>query len=186
MTRRKRRHRVDSPTTVQLYAHEPYFSRSELFGQGWTVDWQRHWVGLTALLAGGAGREEIVPGVTHRGDDIGRWLTRQTRDWAQLNEEQQQRLAALGVKPAARPQKASARSGPKAGAGKGSDAFTRGVAALAQYIQREEKTVVGRGHVEELPDGTTVRLGVFLSNQKSRRDRLCEDQLAALGLEWAG
>jgi len=33
-----------------------------------------------------------------------------------------------------------------------------------------------------------VRLGVFLSNQKSRRDRLSEDQLtqlANLGLEWA-
>ncbi|MDX2733451.1 hypothetical protein [Streptomyces sp. PA03-2a] len=48
--------------------------------------------------------------------------------------------------------------------------------------------MVGRQHVEELPDGTPVRLGVFLSNQKSRRDRLTEDQLAAfanLGLEWA-
>ncbi|MFE7332641.1 helicase associated domain-containing protein [Streptomyces sp. NPDC057565] len=159
---------------------------------GWTVDWQRHWVGLTALLAAGAGLGEIVPGVTHRGDDIGRWTARQTRDWAQLNEEQQQRLAALGVKPAARPQKATARTNAKVGAGtgaaRGSEAFQRGVAALKQYIQREEKTVVGRGHVEELPDGTSVRLGVFLSNQKSRRDRLTEDQLATLaelGYHWA-
>jgi hypothetical protein len=64
----------------------------------------------------------------------------------------------------------------------------RGVAALAQYIQREGKTVVGRQHVEELPDGTSVRLGVFLSNQKNRRDRLSEQQLAALaklGYHWA-
>ncbi|MFE4925201.1 hypothetical protein [Streptomyces sp. NPDC056661] len=45
--------------------------------------------------------------------------------------------------------------------------------------------MVGRQHVEELPDGTTVRLGVFLSNQRSRRDQLSEQQLAALGLEWA-
>ncbi|MFF7581289.1 hypothetical protein ACFZBE_41290 [Streptomyces sp. NPDC008061] len=52
----------------------------------------------------------------------------------------------------------------------------------------QKKTVVGRGHVEELPDGTSVRLGVFLSNQKTRRDRLAEDQLAqlaTLGLAWA-
>ncbi|WP_323181300.1 hypothetical protein [Streptomyces sp. NBC_00154] len=66
--------------------------------------------------------------------------------------------------------------------------LTRGVVARQQYIAREGKHVVGRGHVEELPDGTTVRSGVFLSNQKSRRDRLTDDQLAqlaALGLEWA-
>ncbi|WP_158716122.1 hypothetical protein [Streptomyces sp. NRRL B-24720] len=44
--------------------------------------------------------------------------------------------------------------------------------------------MAGRQHVEELPDGTTVRLGVFLSNQKNRRDR-SEQQLAALGYDWA-
>ncbi|MFE7394844.1 helicase associated domain-containing protein [Streptomyces sp. NPDC057582] len=97
-------------------------------------------------------------------------------------------LVELGVKPAARPQKAAARASANAGAAKDSDAFTRGVAALAQYIAREGKTVVGRGHVEKLPDGTTVRLGVFLSNQKTRRHRLTEQQLAALanlGHHWA-
>ncbi|GHB31994.1 hypothetical protein GCM10010346_64150 [Streptomyces chryseus] len=85
-------------------------------------------------------------------------------------------------------QKAPARAGAKAGAAKGSDAFTRGLAALKQYIAREGKTVVGRQHVEELPDGTSVRLGVFLSNHKNRRDRLSEQQLTALadlGLDWA-
>ncbi|WP_266991529.1 helicase associated domain-containing protein [Streptomyces sp. NBC_01669] len=92
------------------------------------------------------------------------------------------------MKPAARPQKTAAQTNAKTGAAKGSDAFTRGVAALTQYIQHEGKTVIGRHHVDELPDGTTVRLGVFLSNQKNRRDRLTQDQLtalAALGLEWA-
>ncbi|MFF3062528.1 Helicase associated domain protein [Streptomyces sp. NPDC057909] len=166
----------------QLAAIDPDWNPGQL---GWTVDWQRHYSGLRVLLVGGA---EIVPGVTHRGDDIGRWLARQVRDWARLNPEQQRRLGEVGVKPAVRPQRAAARASAKAGAAKGSDAFTRGVAALAQYIQREGRTVVGRQHVEELPDGTSVRLGVFLSNQKCRRDRLTEDQLsvlAALGLEWA-
>ncbi|MFE7793758.1 helicase associated domain-containing protein [Streptomyces sp. NPDC057460] len=84
------------------------------------------------------------------------------------------------------------RSGSKTGAGKGAargtEAFQRGVAALQQYVAREGRHVVGRGHVEELPDGTTVRLGVFLSNQKARRDKLNADQrrtLTELGLEWA-
>ncbi|MEU8837110.1 hypothetical protein [Streptomyces sp900116325] len=48
--------------------------------------------------------------------------------------------------------------------------------------------MVGRRHVEELPDGTSVRLGVFLSNQKNRRDKLTEHQLATLaelGYDWA-
>jgi hypothetical protein len=169
----------------QLAAIDPDWNPGEL---GWTVDWQRHWVGLSALLSAGGTLDEILPGVTYRGDDIGRWLARQVRDWARLNPEQQHRLGEVGVKPAVRPQKAAARVSAKAGAAKGSDAFTRGVAALAQYIAREGKHVVGRGHVEELPDGTSVRLGVFLSNHKNRRDRLTEQQLAQLarlGLEWA-
>ncbi|MFE7328173.1 helicase associated domain-containing protein [Streptomyces sp. NPDC057565] len=169
----------------QLAAIDPDWNPRAL---GWTVDWQRHHVGLGALLEAGGKLEEILPGVTYRGDDIGRWLTRQVRDWARLNPEQQHRLGKAGVKPAARTHKAAARTSAKAGVGKGSDAFTRGVAALAQYIQREGKTVVGRQHVEQLPDGTSVRLGVWLSNQKSRRDRLSEQQLAALanlGYHWA-
>jgi hypothetical protein len=42
--------------------------------------------------------------------------------------------------------------------------------------------------VERLDDGSEVRLGVFLSNTKSRRVSLTPDKLAALaalGLEWA-
>ncbi|WUL62291.1 Helicase associated domain protein [Streptomyces sp. NBC_00344] len=170
----------------QLAAIDPDWNPGLL---GWTVDWQRHHVGLAALLEAGGKLEDIQPGVTYRGDDIGRWTTRQKRDWTQLNPEQQRRLDALGVKPAVRAKKAPRQPGAKTRAetGKSTDAFTRGVAALQQYIAREGKTVVGRAHVEEMPDGTNVRLGVFLSNQKSRRDRLNEQQLTALanlGLDW--
>ncbi|MEV7239601.1 helicase associated domain-containing protein [Streptomyces sp. NPDC051020] len=170
----------------QLAAIDPDWNPRVL---GWTVDWQRHYVGLGALLKAGARLDEIVPGMTHRGNDIGRWLARQTRDWARLNPEQQHRLGKAGMKPAARAQKTSARTSVKAaGVGEGSDPFTRGITALQQYIQREEKTMVGRQHVEDLPDGTSVRLGVWLSNHKSRRDRLSDQQLAQLadlGLAWA-
>ncbi|WP_327241173.1 helicase associated domain-containing protein [Streptomyces sp. NBC_01320] len=168
----------------QLTAIDPDWNPGQL---GWTVDWQRHYTGLTALLASGAGLKEIVPGVTHHGDDIGRWLIRQRRDWTRLNEEQRRRLGEAGVKPAARPQKTAARVTEKAGAAKGSDAFTRGVTALQQYIEREG-TMPGRGHVEELPDGTEHRTGVWIGNQKARRDKLDAEQfrtLAGLGVEWA-
>ncbi|MFD3682034.1 helicase associated domain-containing protein [Streptomyces sp. NPDC058613] len=59
---------------------------------------------------------------------------------------------------------------------------------LAQYKARTGSLTVPRGHVERLEDGTEVKLGVFLSNSKTRRAKLTTDklaELAALGLEWA-
>jgi hypothetical protein len=55
-------------------------------------------------------------------------------------------------------------------------AFERGVAALAQYKTRTGSVTVPRGHVETLPDGSEVRLGVFLSNSKTRRAKLTADK----------
>ncbi|MGW2907005.1 helicase associated domain-containing protein [Streptomyces sp. NPDC001204] len=67
-------------------------------------------------------------------------------------------------------------------------AFERGIAALAQYKARTGSVTVPRGHVEQLEDGSEVKLGVFLSNSKTRRAKLTTDKLAALadlGLDWA-
>ncbi|WP_424863977.1 hypothetical protein [Streptomyces sp. MMS24-I29] len=53
---------------------------------------------------------------------------------------------------------------------------------------RTDSLTVPRAHIETLPDGTEVKLGVFLSNTKTRRAKLTVDKLAALaglGLEWA-
>ncbi|MFE7711404.1 hypothetical protein ACFU6I_37860 [Streptomyces sp. NPDC057486] len=115
------------------------------------------------------------------------WLTQQRQDWGRHNEEQQRRLGEAGVKPGARPQKTAARTNAKAGAAKGSDAFTRGVTALKQYVEREG-AMPGRGHIEVLPDGTEHRTGIWIGNQKARRDKLDAEQLrtlAELGVEWA-
>lgn len=49
-------------------------------------------------------------------------------------------------------------------------------------------TVASRSHVERLPDGTEHRTGVWIGNQKARRDKLDTEQLAALaelGVQWA-
>ena len=46
----------------------------------------------------------------------------------------------------------------------------------------------GQRDVETLEDGTEVRLGVWIMNQKTRRTKLTADKLAALaplGLGWA-
>ncbi|WP_326743440.1 MULTISPECIES: DEAD/DEAH box helicase [unclassified Streptomyces] len=169
----------------QLAAIDPDWNPG---GLGWTVDWQRHYTGLRVLLVGGAGLEEIVPGVTHHGDDIGRWLARQQRDWGRHNEEQRRRLVELGVKPAVRPRKEPAKAGTaSAGSGKSGAAFQKGLEALAQYVEREG-VMPSRGHVEVFPDGTEHRTGIWIGNQKARRDKLDAEQLralAGLGVEWA-
>ncbi|MFD4914725.1 Helicase associated domain protein [Streptomyces virginiae] len=169
---------------AQLAAIDPDWNPAE---RGWTVDWQRHYAYLAQLLAEGARPAAIVPGVTRHGDDVGRWLASQRRNWDRLNEEQQHRLATLGVTkaPPARkaPSKTAAASGPRAGG----TAFQTGLQALQQYIAREGG-MPGRAVVERLPDGTEHRTGIWIGNQKARRDRLDAAQLAALadlGIDWA-
>ncbi len=133
--------------------------------------------------------------MTYNGDDLGRWLKRQREasNWTQLSAEQQERLTKLGVKPAERPATAPAAKGTGKTAGKATAAFQRGPAALAQYITREGHHRVPRNHTEELTlEGeeapVTVKLGVWISNTKQRRDKLTQQQRAALrelGVEWA-
>ncbi|WP_405943125.1 Helicase associated domain protein [Streptomyces sp. NBC_00207] len=154
---------------------------------GWTVDWQRHHAYLTQLLAGGARLTSIMPGVTRHGEDVGRWLASQRRGWDRLNEEQQRRLATLGVKKTPRTRKTAAKTAVASGPHAGGEAFQKGLQALQQYIEREGG-MPGRAVVERLPDGTEHRTGIWLANQKARRDRLDATQLAALaelGVEWA-
>ncbi|MFG3480421.1 Helicase associated domain protein [Streptomyces sp. NPDC047980] len=160
----------------------------------WPLDWQRHYRVLADLVDADGVLPAIEPGVLFEGDDLGKWLARQqdTGTWAQLSEEQRQRLSALGLTPAERPAPAPAKGVGKA-AGKASAAFQRGVQALAQYIAREGHHRVPRAHAEQIavdgePELVSVRLGVFMSNTKSRRDRLTPPQraaLAELGVEWA-
>ncbi|MER6320172.1 Helicase associated domain protein [Streptomyces sp. NPDC001581] len=153
---------------------------------GWTVDWQRHYTYLTQLLTEGARLTAIVPGVTRHGEDTGRWLASQRRSWDRLGEEQQRRLATLGVKKAPRARKTAAKTTTTSGPRKGGEAFQKGLQALQQYIAREGG-MPGRAHIEHLPDGPH-RTGIWVGNQKARRDRLDAEQLAQLaelGVDWA-
>ncbi|PWI46216.1 DEAD/DEAH box helicase [Streptomyces sp. ICBB 8177] len=161
----------------------------------WPLDWQRHYRILSDLAADEPHGflPDIQPGVLFEGDDLGQWLQRQAKSWAELSEEQQQRLSELGVKPAERPTQAPAIKNGKA-SGKASAAFQRGVRALAQWIEREGAgRPVPRAHSEEIvvddeAEPVAVKLGVWISNTKARRDKLTQEQraaLAELGVEWA-
>ncbi|MEU1494832.1 Helicase associated domain protein [Streptomyces sp. NPDC005776] len=164
----------------------------------WPLDWQRHYRILADLAADEPSGvlPAIAPGVLMDGDDIGRWLERQKNPgtWAQLLPEQRERLTALGIQAPAAPSPAPAAIGTAKGSGKAQQAFQRGLAALMQWVEREgADRPVPRGHSEEtVVDGeaepVTVKLGVWVSNTKQRRDKLTHEQLAALrklGMEWA-
>ncbi|MFH9984009.1 Helicase associated domain protein [Streptomyces sp. NPDC017179] len=161
----------------------------------WPLDWQRHHRVLADLVDADGVLPDIAPGVLMDGDDIGRWLERQKQPavWAQLSSEQQERLSRLGVKPIQAPSPAPAVTRAAKGPSKAQQAFQRGLAALAQWVEREgHHRPVPRGHSEEIAvDGETepiaVRLGVWVSNTKTRRDKLAQEQRTALrelGVNW--
>ncbi|MET7792089.1 Helicase associated domain protein, partial [Streptomyces sp900116325] len=152
---------------------------------GWSVEWQRHYATARALLAEEGGLTEVLPGVLVHGCDVGAWINRQREaaTWERLLPEQRERLEALGLTPlpAAPAKKTPATAG----------AFERGILALQQYKNRNGSLTVPRAHIETVTiDGQEheVKLGVFLTNSKTRRAKLATDKLAALaalGLDWA-
>ncbi|MFH9829407.1 DEAD/DEAH box helicase [Streptomyces bobili] len=161
----------------------------------WPLDWQRHYRVLADLVDADGSLPDIAPGVLMDGDDIGRWLQRQSQPatWAQLSTEQQKRLTTLGVKPVQAPSPAPAATRATKGPGKAQQAFQRGLTALTQWVEREgAHRPVPRGHAEEIavdgePEPVIVKLGVWTSNVRSRRDKLTQEQLNALrklGMEW--
>ncbi|MFD8119342.1 DEAD/DEAH box helicase [Streptomyces microflavus] len=166
----------------------------------WPLNWQRHYRILADLIDADGALPYIAPGVTFDGDDIGTWRWQQLKAGvqAQLMPEQRERLARLGIKAAELAEPAPAATRTTRGSGKGPSkaqaAFDRGLAALGQWVEREgADRPVPRGAVIEVKaDGASepvpVRLGVWLSNTRARRDRLSTDQLQALrelGAKWA-
>ncbi|MFD3504451.1 Helicase associated domain protein [Streptomyces sp. NPDC058678] len=157
----------------------------EDWNPAWPAEWQRHYAALRELVADEEGQAEVLPGFTVHAMDVGKWLARQRKPevWQALHDGQRERLEQLGIKPLApEPEEPAKPSTTPMGA------FERGVAALAQYKTREGSMTVPRGHVETLPDGTEVKLGVWIMNLKTRRAKLGDDklqQLADIGLAWA-
>ncbi|THA79793.1 DEAD/DEAH box helicase [Streptomyces sp. A0592] len=152
----------------------------------WPPEWQRHYAAVREMTAEETALVHIEPGVTVHGMDIGRWLERQRQPavWAGLMDEQRERLERLGIQPLPPKQKKATATASKGGSG----AFERGAAALAQYAARTGTVTVPRTHVEVLDGGAEVKLGIWLTNTKSRRTKLGAEQLkvlADLGLDWA-
>ncbi|GAA2679697.1 hypothetical protein GCM10009864_60020 [Streptomyces lunalinharesii] len=161
----------------------------------WPLDWQRHCRVVADLVDADGVLPYIAPGVVFDGDDVGKWRWRQQEPgtWAQLLPEQQ-RLTALGITAPATPSPAPVASRATKGPSKAQQAFQRGLAALAQWVEREgTDRPVPRGTVEEITvngqaEPVIVKLGVWISNTKTRRDKLTTEQrhaLQELGIDWA-
>ncbi|MEE1943045.1 Helicase associated domain protein [Streptomyces sp. TRM 70361] len=167
----------------------------------WPISWQRHWSALAYLLHDETGPVQVPPGVRACGLDVGTWLRRQLATWPHLEDGQRKLLQKLGVQaPAETDQTQPDAAAPAVTDLHDLNNFERGVAAARQYLAREGHLTVPRHHQETLhpatPDGTpakdgapvTVRLGVWLTNQKTRRAKLTPQRrqaLADLGLQWA-
>ncbi|KUH38228.1 hypothetical protein ATE80_13600 [Streptomyces kanasensis] len=79
------------------------------------------------------------------------------------------------------------------GSRKARQGFQRGLVARGQWVDREgAHRPVPRGHAEEITvngeaEPVTMKLGVWASNTKSRRDKLDQEQRVALrepGMQW--
>ncbi|MFD5892003.1 Helicase associated domain protein [Streptomyces sp. NPDC060334] len=162
----------------------------------WPLDWQRHWRVLADLVDADGALPHIAPGVVFDGDDVGRWLQQQKQQatWARLLPEQQTRLTALGIQAPEAPPPAPAAARATRDPSKAQQAFQRGLTALAQWVEREGiNRPVPRGHGEEIAvegqaEPVVVKLGVWITNTRTRRDKLDAEQLAALqglGISWA-
>ncbi|MFJ6493557.1 Helicase associated domain protein [Streptomyces californicus] len=163
----------------------------------WPLNWQRHYRVLADLVDADGVLPYIAPGVYMDGDDIGAWRWKQQNAGvqAQLTPEQRERLAKLGIPitepPSPPPATARTAKGPGKSPSKAQQAFQRGLTALEQWVEEGQRPVPRGAVVDVVIDGETVpvRLGVWLSNVKARRDKLTSEQragLAALGMEWAG
>ncbi|MEU3910404.1 Helicase associated domain protein [Streptomyces sp. NPDC029721] len=145
----------------------------------WDVAWQRRYVLLHRHVSEG-GSPAVAPGHMTAGEDIGVWCARQRAAWDTLGPEQRRLLAALGMTP-------DTGCTPDAGRVAQNDKFRRNLSAAQAYAQREGHLNIPRKHVESL-DGTEIKLGIWVSNQRSRKASLPPERIKALdslGMRWS-
>jgi hypothetical protein len=149
----------------------------------------------------GPGRRRRPPARHHPRCPHGRrqpWTLAEATDLARHLETAVHRAAGTTVQAgrAVRPGAASRPSAPgrsEGGPHKAQQVFQRGLAAFAQWTEGKGQRPVPRSRrgqitVEGGAEPVSVRLGAWILNTKSRRDRLDADQLAALaelGIAWA-
>ncbi|MFD8915984.1 helicase associated domain-containing protein [Streptomyces sp. NPDC059575] len=152
----------------------------------WPVDWQRSYAGVEQMVA----LEDVVPAGRPRAWTWGGgWGgSGSTLSGSSSRPGSVSAWRPLGSRPCLRWRRRCGRGRPGRGP-RGCLRRSCGGVRLEQYRARTGSVeAVSRSHVETPEDQTEVRLGVWLSNVKSRRAGLSREQLerlSGLGLEWA-
>ncbi|MEE1826162.1 Helicase associated domain protein [Streptomyces sp. BE20] len=151
----------------------------------WPITWQRSYATARSWWLESDGRVDwaALPVETEfEGEALGRWVQAQRAGFGELDQEQRDLLSALGVEEdqelAAVRAKVAARPNKSRG-----DRFAAGLAALAAFVAEHGHARPARTH--KTADG--LALGVWVNNQRARRDKLSEEQrgqLEALGVVW--
>ncbi|MGW2426174.1 Helicase associated domain protein [Streptomyces sp. NPDC001709] len=151
----------------------------------WPVEWQRAFHLVRQHLEAG-GELPTSPGkVVHQGEDLGRWVRSVRLGWDNLTTVQQWMCEhILGIQPATEDEKPKPRRSQ-------ADKWATNYAAARQYYEREGHLRVPRKHIETIVDEDQkeqpLRLGAWISNQRSRAATLSPErieQLSAIGMRW--
>ncbi|MFF3959755.1 Helicase associated domain protein [Streptomyces sp. NPDC001890] len=145
----------------------------------WPLVWQRRYTLLRHHVVAG-GSADLALGHSMAGEDIGLWCARQRSDWDSLHPEQRRLLDELGMPLTADGAQVTTHV-------THTDKFARNLAAARAYAQREGHLNVPRKHVE-ITDGTEIKLGFWIDNQRSRRAKLSPERFEALdrlGMRWS-
>ncbi|MFD6418759.1 Helicase associated domain protein [Streptomyces sp. NPDC060194] len=157
----------------------------------WSVGWQRAFHLTRVHLEAGGALPTAPGGVVRQGEDLGRWVRSVRLGWDALSVAQRWMCErVLGIEPAS----ADDRPGTRVSQ---ADRWAVNLAAARQFREREGHLDVPRKHVETVAPGTgdspvrrevSVRLGAWISNQRSRAAALAPErvqQLTSLGMRWA-
>ncbi|MFF2519528.1 Helicase associated domain protein [Streptomyces sp. NPDC058086] len=157
----------------------------------WPVEWQRAFH-LTRQHLDDGGALPAKPGdVVHQGEDLGRWVRAQRLGFDKLTTVQQWMCEhILGIEPATEEEKPKPRRTQ-------ADKWALNFTAAQQFYEREGHLQVPRKHVETIViggdgggdhEGQQIKLGAWISNQRSRAATLTPErveQLSQIGMRWA-
>ncbi|MDH6107786.1 hypothetical protein P3T34_000001, partial [Kitasatospora sp. MAP12-44] len=168
----------------------------------WPIVWQRTYAVARQWWLETDGQVDwtaLPQDTVFEGEQLGRWVLAQRAGWPTLEEDQRDLLAAIGIEEDQELVAAKQAAEAKPTVSR-TDRFQQGLAALAQFVERERHANVRRPHKEQLETVeagsggedqvvvSQVALGTWLNNQKARRSKLTPGQLAQLaefGVEWA-
>ncbi|MQS16035.1 hypothetical protein F7Q99_28285 [Streptomyces kaniharaensis] len=116
----------------------------------WPITWQRAYTTARQWWLESDGLVDwttLPQDPVYEGEQLGRWVKAQRAAWPDLAEDQQDLLAAIGIGADAKLVAAKAAAEAKPAVSR-ADRFAQGLAALAQFVERERHPRVPRPHKE--------------------------------------